>query len=303
MDTKQIEYILKIAEENNITKAAEKLFITQPALNQQLLKLEKELGIQLFHRSRTDWRPTKAGAVYLESARRILQIKQDAYRQISDIVSDQKGTLSVGFTPGRGIDMFSAVYPEFHKEFPAIIVTPHELSVRRQQMMIAHGELDIGFLTLCSNHYTSDEYIQIAAEEIFLVLPARHPLSEPHRQRDQSAPFPVLDIAAVQYEPFVLMYKESTIRQMVDNIFEQAGFQPNVLFETANTNTILTMIWTNLCCGLIPYHYFRKEQEKAVWFSLPSHPSWDFVATYRKGSYLTHAAEHFIKLATDYSKK
>ena len=55
MDLKQIEYILKIAEENNITHAAEKLFITQPALNQQLLKLEKELGTPLFHRSRSNW--------------------------------------------------------------------------------------------------------------------------------------------------------------------------------------------------------------------------------------------------------
>ncbi len=59
MDTKQIEYILKIAEENNITKAADKLYITQSALNQQLLKLEKELGTPLFHRSRTNWRPTE----------------------------------------------------------------------------------------------------------------------------------------------------------------------------------------------------------------------------------------------------
>ena len=64
MDTKQIEYILKIAEENNITKAAEKLFITQSALNQQLLKLEKELGTPLFHRSRTNWRLTEAGEIY-----------------------------------------------------------------------------------------------------------------------------------------------------------------------------------------------------------------------------------------------
>lgn len=303
MDTRLIEYILKIAEENNITKAAKKLFITQPALNQQLLKLEKELDIQLFHRSRTDWRPTEAGLIYLENARRMLQIKQDTYRQIGDMVTFKKGTLSIGFTPGRGIDMFSAVYPEFHKEFPEIIVTPHELSVKKQQMMIASGELDIGFLTLCSDNYTSDEYIPIAQEEIFLVIPARHPLSECHPQHVESAPFPVLDITALQYEPFVLMYKESTIRQLVDDIFDQASFQPNVLFETANTNTILTMICTNLCCGLIPYHYFQKEQEKAVWFSLPSHPTWDFVATYRKGSYLTHAAKHFIKLATEYSKK
>ena len=53
MDLRQIQYIVAIAEENNITRAAEKLYITQSALNQQLLKLEKELGVQLFHRSRT----------------------------------------------------------------------------------------------------------------------------------------------------------------------------------------------------------------------------------------------------------
>ena len=102
MDTKQIEYILKIAEEGNITHAAEKLFLTQPALNQQLLRLEKELGTRLFVRSRTDWRPTEAGMVYLENARKMLQLKQDTYRIIGDMVSDQRGRLSIGFTPRRG---------------------------------------------------------------------------------------------------------------------------------------------------------------------------------------------------------
>ena len=76
MDLKQIEYILKIAEEQNITHAAEKLFITQSALNQQLLKLEKELGTPLFYRSRTDWHPTPAGEIYLNAAKDILLIKK-----------------------------------------------------------------------------------------------------------------------------------------------------------------------------------------------------------------------------------
>ena len=69
MDLKQIEYILKIAEEQNITHAAEKLFITQSALNQQLLKLEKELGTPLFYRSRTDWHPTPATIRFTISAK------------------------------------------------------------------------------------------------------------------------------------------------------------------------------------------------------------------------------------------
>lgn len=299
MDTKQIEYILKIAEENNITRAAEKLFITQPALNQQLLRLEKELGTQLFHRSRTDWRPTEAGKVYLENARKMLQTKQETYRIINDMVSDKKGRLSVGFTTGRGIAMFSAVYPEFHREFPEIIVTPNELSVKKQQAMIARGDLDIGFLTLCDNQRTSDEYIPIVTEEIYLAVPKKHPLSELSTAAEYG-PFPVLDIASFAYEPFVLMYKESTVRKLVDGIFEKAGFEPNVLFETASTSTILTMIQANLCCGLIPYYYLRKGHEGIACFSIPSHPVWDVVATYRKGSYLTHAAQYFIELARKY---
>ena len=101
MDTKQIEYILKIAEENNITRAADKLFLTQSALNQQLLKLEKELGTPLFYRSRTNWRPTEAGEVYLRNAREILRLKKDTYNQISDIAATRQGRLSIGFTPGR----------------------------------------------------------------------------------------------------------------------------------------------------------------------------------------------------------
>ena len=112
MDLKQIEYILKIAEEKNITHAAEKLFITQSALNQQLLKLEKELGCPLFYRSRTDWRPTPAGEIYLDTARQILILKKNAYDQIHDLTEYQKNTIRIGFTPGRGIDMFSQVSPD-----------------------------------------------------------------------------------------------------------------------------------------------------------------------------------------------
>ena len=77
MDTRQIEYILKIAEENNITRAADKLFITQSALNQQLLKLEKELGTPLFHRSRTNWHLTEAGETYVKNAKEILEYFYD----------------------------------------------------------------------------------------------------------------------------------------------------------------------------------------------------------------------------------
>lgn len=70
MDLRQLEYVVKIAEENSITKAADRLYITQSGLNQQLLKLEADLGIQLFHRTKNDFRPTEAGMIYVTYAKK-----------------------------------------------------------------------------------------------------------------------------------------------------------------------------------------------------------------------------------------
>ena len=101
MDTHLIEHIIKIAEEKSITKAAEKLYLTQSALNQQLLKLERELGIPLFRRAKTEMIPTRAGEIYLKGAREILRTKSRTYAEISDLTGSYKGTLSIGMTPVR----------------------------------------------------------------------------------------------------------------------------------------------------------------------------------------------------------
>ena len=124
MDTRQIEYILQIAEENNITKAAEKLFITQSALNQQLLKLERELGTPLFQRTKNKWCLTDAGRIYVEGARKMMQIKKDTYNQLYDVSLLRKGLLNIGLCPGRGLDMFTAIYPELHRSMPNLTIRP-----------------------------------------------------------------------------------------------------------------------------------------------------------------------------------
>ena len=71
MDTRQLEYIIQISETRSLTRAAEKLFVTQSALSQQLQKLEGELGLSLFVRTRSDWKLTPAGELYVKAARQI----------------------------------------------------------------------------------------------------------------------------------------------------------------------------------------------------------------------------------------
>ena len=301
MDLKQIEYIVKIDDEHSITRAAEKLFVTQSALNQQLLRLEKELGAPLFHRSKVDMRPTEIGQVYLDNAREILRIKQRTYNLINDMTDAKKGRLSIGFTPGRGSEMFTHVYPSFHQAYPNVIVEPHELSVHRQQQMISQGNLDIGFQTLSERQRTDSEYIKLGEEEIFLLVPSIHPAAEQlAATQTASAPFPIANLTLFQYEPFVLMYKESTIRAITDEIFRKYGFTPNVLFETASNNTVLSMIEANLCCGVVPEYYVRRLPKGISCFAFPTHPSWDIAANYRKNGYLSEAAKYFIELVRNF---
>lgn len=309
MDTKQIEYILKIAEENNITKAAEKLFITQSALNQQLLKLEKELGTPLFYRSRTNCRLTEAGEIYIEGAKAALQIKNTTYNRIYDMTNARKGHLTLGLTPGRGLRMFTAIYPKLHKLYPNLDVHPLEMRVRAQQEAIARGEIDAGLMTLAPEEQTNAVYYPLKREELVLIIPSCHPLAksaakEHVRQNqtvpDTALPLPVMDLKELRTEPFVLMDRHSPLRTMCDPLFEHAGFTPNILLETNNTSGIAAMVQSTLCCGIIPRYYTLDITEGISCFSLPERPSWEITIGCPKNGYLNSGAKEFIRLAKEY---
>ena len=298
MNLKEIEYILKIDEERNVTRAAEKLYLTPSALNQQLLRLEQEIGSPLFNRVRSGWTRTPAGDIYMDGARELMRIKKETYNRLQDVTDRKKETLSVGFPPERGSRMFTSVYPFFHKKYPDITINIVESSVRRQQKSISRGELDIGFVTLRESQYSKDDYRLICSEELILAVPSSHPACS--KAYSDGGKYPVLPISEVKDSPFALMYKESTIYDCVDMIFRQAGFTPNVLFETARAKTIMEIVSAGMCCGIVPDSDVLSYQKNVSLFSLPDHPCWNIMALTRKGSYLSEPIKDFISLATRY---
>lgn len=295
MDLKQLEYIVKIAEVNSITKAAEQLYITQSALNQQLLKLENELGTQLFHRSKNAFRLTEAGNVYVSYAKRILQLKHEAYGILNDMADNKTGHLRVGLTPERGLQMFVAVYPKFYKLYPKLTIEPLEISVKKQVSMIANGYLDLGFVTLFEREKEGYEYVHIKDEELFLAIPRSHPLAS--RAAAPGEPLTEIDLDYFKHERFALMFKESTMRGVIDPLFREAGFLPDILFESSSNHTLHNMVKNSLCCTILPEIY-AAENEKVAYFRLPSRPSWEVCAVYKKGAYLTKAGKDFINMAS-----
>ena len=161
--------------------------------------------------------------------------------------------------------MFTAAYSAFHQQYLNITIVPREGVVRDLQRLISQGDLDIGF-------------------------PSIHPAAQILPSFGES--YATMDIRTVQHEPFVVMDKRSTMRTMVDQIFLDAGFEPQILFETGNNNTVLSMLQANLCCGILAYYYVKNIPQGITCFHLPNRPTWQFA----EGRYLSSAARGFIDL-------
>lgn len=292
-----MEYIVKIAEESSITRAAEKLYITQSALDQQLLKLEKELGLQLFHRAKNSLKLTAAGEVYVAYAKKIINLKKEAYLILGDMAEKQAGTLTIGLTPERGIEMFMAVYPEFYQSYPDMTVIPREINVKRQLEMLRNDTLDIGFVTLSSLPKGNLEFKPITQDNMVLAIPASHPYAK--YANPPGKPLAVADLSLFKDDTFVFMFKESTQRSIIDALFEKTGYKPKLILETSSNQTSYSMVKNGLSCSILP-DYYAHPDDNVVCFRLPDTPPWQLSVAYKKGRYIGKAANYFIKLATKY---
>jgi len=120
MDLKDIEYLMMLDEERNITRAAERLGLSQSTVSSFLLNLEKDVGSALFIRRRNTLIPTGTGEIYLDSARQMASIKMHTYQAIQAIGDPAAEKISIGASPNRGSHIMMDIYPEIMKRFPRL---------------------------------------------------------------------------------------------------------------------------------------------------------------------------------------
>ncbi len=293
MDLHLLKNIVCIADEKSITKAAEKRFITQSALNQQLQKLEEELGTPLFVRIRNNWQPTEAGETYLASARQMLLLKRDTYRRIADFAEKARHHFAVGLIPERGIEMFTAVYPEFHRVFPDVQIEPQECAVSEMQRLITNGQIDLGLATLIEKQRDENIYHLMAEEEILLAVPSDHPLAQGKNADEE------IDLSLFADQPFVRIYQRSTMFSLEKELFRQAGFEPRVLFSTASCQSKYRMVALGMGCALLPAVYAIPDN-KVTYFQLPQRPTWQITLCSRRDGYLGRPEKYYLALCKKY---
>lgn len=294
MEFRQLLYTIQIASEKNFSRAAEKLHIAQPSLSQQLSKLEKELGVLLFKRSTNSVELTYAGSVFVDKAKQIVDMADQLRREMEDIADMRKGRIVVGSLPMTGSHVLPHVLPAFREAYPNIEIVLIEESTKRLEQLTASGETDVSLLSLPLIE-PSLAYLPVIEEGICLAVPPDHPLADPV-YKDQ-----IIPISRLLDEPFVLLKKGQGFRAIAHDLCASAGFDPHVVFESGNIETVQSLVAAGMGIAFLPKMVTRHDWSgrAPVYLNLEGNPTRTLVIAYRKGRYLSNAAEAFITTFRD----
>ena len=234
MDLRHFRYVQKIAEERSFSKAAEKLFLAQPALSQYILNLERELGTKLFDRSKNPIRLTYAGEIFLHKAQLILEIEQDLSTEIKNLAQSDRGCLKIAISPNRGSYLLPKILPTFSRVYPNIEIKLSEGLTSEFEELLLKNEVDIAILP-GEIKSTDIDYTLLQNDQVLLALPPNHCLIT------QALPvpnnYPMLSLKLFQDEQFIMSKPGQGLRIMADKLFAEAGFKPKIYTETKSFET------------------------------------------------------------------
>lgn len=301
MEFNQLEYVVEVADTGSFSKAAENLFYSQPALTQQIGKLEKELGIQLFHRAHGSVALTEAGAVFVKYAHTILLNKNDVLSAMNDFAQNQTGSITVLLPTERGDKMISEFFPKFHKKFPGIVMNTIQTSVHRQLNRISRGAADLGFVLLPDTSELGGIDYHILTTEPFLFAVSRsNPLS--HDSADSNTPtkdLPVCNFDQLSQAKYALTQPFTSSNKIVMDFFNASDIKPTILLYSNTNLSTLEFIRNNIACSILP-SWYRAFNEEIAYFQLPKDLSWSMYAIWKKGHYRTNASFLTENLIADY---
>ena len=244
MELRHLRYFVAVAEELHFGRAAKRLCITQQPLSRQIKDLERELGVELFYRTKRTVRLTEVGEVFLAETRKTLQQAEYAVYLAKQAKQGKIGRLTIGFTGSALNIVLPAAIRQFKKLYPQIDLTLERLQTIEQVEALNNKQIDLGLL-----HPPIDDDTLILEtiylEQLVVALPDNHPLA-----KDTSVPISLKHLAN---EPFILFPRQfgSVLYDRIINLCQQAGFSPNIVQEAIPQQTILGLVAAGIGISLI----------------------------------------------------
>ncbi len=243
----EMEYIYEMYRQGNIMKAAEKLFISQPALSMSIRKTESELGMPLFDRSTRPMQLTEAGRIYIESVEKMRRLELELKDRLDDLSELRGGTLRVGGSHYIISRILAPVLTRFHRLYPGVRIELTENSSAVLSELLKERRVD---LTLSCNEDLIREFEHFPAfqDRILLAVPSGHPLCGEHTAEALSAGeilsgqhlqdnCPKIRLEAFKDLEYILLEEGNNLHDRVIRLFQEAGISPQISLSFAQLAT------------------------------------------------------------------
>lgn len=303
LSLKYILYVATVVEEQSFSKAAAKLYISQPALSQTIQKLEFELGIPLFIRENNTIRPTPACRIFVEDGVDIIKAAKKLNQKMIDIVNIKEGNLRIGISPFYSEYHLSRILPYFKKQFPGVSLKLTEEISQRLEELTLEDLVDFCMAPLPLS-YENLEYQILQQEQILFAMPHNHPLT------DQLTPalsnnLPFINLCLAKNEPFIFL-KNQRFTEMGLRLCREAGFVPKILYETKNWDTVRAFIANGLGVGFLPEVLVSSEHDHNspdCYRIIAENTTRPYAVVYKNKNHLSAAAVNFIRVAQEVFQK
>lgn len=233
------EYFLTIAQERSLSRAAEKLYLSQSSLSQYLAKLENALGVRLFDRSKTPIQLTEAGRIY----QRYLESNNFLYNKLeSELNSSRMQTVKLGAGTWRGSILLPAILPDFILQHPHTGIILSEFPVSELFALVSNATVDFAVMNTFPGSGERADLVQeiIAYERILLVVNRTTPIAE--RFAAQQAQGLPIDLTELQSERFISLNRNLSVGRHVNNFLERNRLTFLERLYTTNNSTALNLV-------------------------------------------------------------
>lgn len=284
MDIRQLRYFLTIADEGSISKAAEKLHMSQPPLSQQLKLLETELGVQLFERNTRNITLTNVGEALFHRTRQILDLVELTKNEAMDIHEGLDGTLSIGTVSSAGATFLPNIIQRFHKMYPRVNFEILDEDSDKIIGMLMHGMIDLGIIR---TPFTQNEFEHLALPSVPFSVASDNVFWEPEGKE--------IELSDLADKPLLVQRR---YEKDIYNAFNVLGVKPRILCKSNDVRTILSWANSGLGIALVPSDCrFLLPVSNLHYVNLKdSFRNVETVIIWSKKHYLKATARHFIEL-------
>lgn len=244
MELRQLEYFVAVAADLNFSRAAERIHVVQSALSASVSRLEKELGVELFDRSKRQIALTPAGEVFLQHARDVMHTAARARSSVEDHRGQLTGTVTLGTLMSWGALDLPAALEEFRRLHPLVTVRLRQSLTGSAGHLdaIANGQMDLALVSVPSPPSEQIALLKLTQEPMVLMCEATHELARRRRVR-------LTDLAGQDFIHFPLGWG---IRRRLDAEFVAAGVHPVNAYEVADYAIAAELIRHRLATTVLP---------------------------------------------------